>query len=180
MLSTKLINACLNGNRKAQLELYSLYCDAMYRVASRYIKDTALAEDVTQESFIKAFAKLKTYDGSSTFGAWLKQIVINTSIDQLRKQTYEVSMEDLQNLTNDTDESWQVDDQIDVTAIIKGIDELPFKYSVILKLFLMEGYDHEEISEILHISINASRTQLHRGKQMLKNQLKKQGYERFA
>lgn len=181
MLSTKLIEQCLKGNKKAQLELYSLYCDAMYCTAYRYVKDAYLAEDVTQESFINAFSNLNSFDGSSTFGAWLKQIVIHKSIDELRKRKFDLSIDDVPSLSSDSDdESWEVDGHIEVTTIKKLIDDLPHKYSVVLKLFLMEGYDHEEISQILDISINASRTQLHRGKTMLKNELKKQGYERFA
>lgn len=72
LLSTKLIEKCLKGNRKAQLELYNSYCDAMFTIAYRYVREKDAAQDVTQEAFIKAFSNLKKYDGSSTFGAWIK------------------------------------------------------------------------------------------------------------
>lgn len=181
LLSTRLIEKSLKGNRKAQLKLYNLYCDAMFTIAYRYVKDSDTAQDVTQEAFIKVFSNLEKYDGRSTFGAWLKQIVIHQSIDCIRKRKFELNVEEVPGLmTENEEDSWEVSDSIDVDTIKKGIDELPNKYSIVLKLFLMEGYDHEEISEILNISVNASRTQLCRGKIMLKEQLKKKGYERFA
>lgn len=177
LLSTKLIEQCLNGNRKAQLELYNLYCDAMFTIAYRYVKDTDTAKDVTQEAFIKAFSKLRTYDGSFAFGAWLKQIVIHQSIDWLRKRKFDLSLDEIPNLSIEDDENWKVDEHIDVSDIKKAIEDLPEKYKLVLKLFLMEGYDHEEISEILNISISASRTQLCRGKSILKDQLKTKGFQ---
>jgi RNA polymerase sigma-70 factor (ECF subfamily) len=167
----------LKGNKKAQLKLYESYCDAMYTIAYRYIRQEDLAEDVTQEAFIKAFSNLGKFDGSSTFGAWLKQIVIHQSIDQLRKRKFDLNVDEFHQLSYEVEDCWEVDEHIDVSAIKRVIDELPVKYSVVLKLFLVEGYDHEEISEILGITVNASRTQLHRGKTMLKQELKKKGYE---
>lgn len=180
LLSTKLIEKCLKGNRKAQLELYNSYCDAMFTIAYRYVREKDAAQDVTQEAFIKAFSNLKKYDGSSTFGAWIKQIVIHQSIDCLRKRKFDLNIDDVSNLSGEDEENWEVDEHLDVTDIKKGIEDLPEKYSLVLKLFLMEGYDHEEISEILNISVNTSRTQLCRGKTMLKDELKKKGYERLA
>lgn len=177
MLSTALIEKCLKGNRKAQLELYNLYCDAMFTIACRYVKEKDTAQDVTQEAFIKAFSNLKKYDGSFTFGAWLKQIVIHQSIDCLRKRKFDLNIDDVPNLRVEDEENWNVEEHLDVTDIKKGIEKLPEKYSLVLKLFLMEGYDHEEISEILNISVSASRTQLCRGKVMLKDRLKKKGHE---
>lgn len=167
----------MKGNKKAQLKLYQSYCEAMYTIAFRYVGQKDIAEDVTQEAFIKAFSNLKRFDGSFTFGAWLKQIVIHQSIDQLRKRKFDLNVDELHQLSDEQENCWEVDEHIDVAIIKIGIDELPVKYSIVLKLFLVEGYDHEEISEILSISVNASRTQLHRGKAMLKQQLKKKGYE---
>lgn len=181
MLATDLISKCLKGNEKAQLKLYNSYCDAMLTIAFRYVRQRDLAEDITQEAFIKAFSNLDTFDGRCTFGAWLKQIVIYQSIDCLRKKNFDLSLDyDHILLPEEEEKSWIVEDSISVELIKFIVENLPLKYSLVLKLFLMEGYDHQEISEILKISVNASRTQLHRGKTMLKNELIKQGYERFA
>lgn len=175
--SIKLIEQCLKGNRKAQLELYKMYCHAMFSIALRYVRDKDLAQDITQEAFIKAFTNLKYFDFNSTFGAWLKQIVINQSIDMLRQRKFDLNIDEVQILKVDDEENWDVDDAIDVNEIKDALEKLPIKYRLVLKLFLMEGYDHEEISEILKISVNASRTQLYRGKKMLIEQLNKRGFE---
>ncbi|SDG75177.1 RNA polymerase sigma factor [Psychroflexus sediminis] len=177
LFTAKLIEESLKGNRKAQLKLYNSYCDAMLTIAYRYVKDMDTAQDVTQEAFIKAFSNLRRYDGSSSFGAWLKQIVIHQSIDFLRKRTFDLCLDQVPNLSIENDDNWDVEEHLEVNHIKRAIDKLPEKYSVVLKLYLMEGYDHEEISEILEVSVNASRTQLHRGKNMLKEQLKMKGYE---
>ncbi|MFN2261721.1 MAG: RNA polymerase sigma factor [Psychroflexus sp.] len=179
MFKTDIIQKCIKGNRKSQLRLYNKYCDAMLNIAFRYVKQRDLAEDVTQEAFIKAFKNLHKYDGSSTFGAWLKRIVINQSIDTIRKKADVLRLDDHTAFELEA-EDWQVDENVNVTQVKQCISELSEKYALVLKLYLMEGYDHEEISEILNISENASRTQLHRGKIRLKAELKKMDYERFA
>jgi len=169
LLATDLISKCLKGNEKAQLKLYNSYCDAMLTIAFRYVRQRDLAEDITQEAFIKAFSNLDTFDGRCSFGAWLKQIVIYQSIDCLRKKNCDLSLDyDYILLAEEEEKSWKVEDSISVELIKSIVENLPLKYSLVLKLFLMEGYDHQEISEILKISVNASRTQLHRGKTMLK------------
>lgn len=149
----------------------------MFSIALRYVRDKDLAQDITQEAFIKAFTNLKHFDFNSTFGAWLKQIVINQSIDMLRQRKFDLNIDKVQILKVDDEENWDVDDAIDVNEIKDALEELPIKYRLVLKLFLMEGYDHEEISEILKISVNASRTQLYRGKKLLIEQLNKRGFE---
>jgi len=150
----------------------------MYIVAMRFVKDSMEAEDVVQESFIKAFAKLDQYKAEVSFGAWLKRIVINKSIDYLKKrkeQLLELSEVHLK-VVEDDDDKWLVDDSTSIEEIKKVIDELPDKYRMVLMLYLIEGYDHQEISEILDISEMASRTQLSRGKTKLQERLKEINY----
>ena len=147
----------------------------MYIVANRFVKDAAEAEDVVQEAFIKAFAKLHQYKAEVTFGAWLKRIVVNKSIDYLKsKKQQVVALEEVHLKVVDTpnDNKWLVDDDTTITEVKNAINTLPEKYRYVLMLFLMEGYDHQEISEILNISQVASRTQLSRGKQKLQELLK--------
>jgi len=167
-----LVEQCKQHNPKAQLALYKQYCDGMFVIAQRYIKDIAAAEDVLQEAFIKAFSKLEQFKGDVTFGAWLKRIVVNSCLDAIKArkmELYEIN-EEVMSVVDDDD--WNVSDETTVTEIHGVIEQLRDPYKVVVQLFLLEGYDHQEISEILDISESASRTNLHRGKQLLKEQLK--------
>lgn len=147
----------------------------MYGVAMRFVKDSMEAEDIVQEAFIKAFSKLHQYKAEVTFGAWLKRIVINKSIDLLksRKQRL-VELEEVHLKVADPSmqDDWSVDDDMDLDTVKTAINQLSDKYKYVIMLYLVEGYDHEEISEILDISQVASRTQLSRGKTKLQELLK--------
>ena len=168
-----LVEQCKQYNQKAQMALYGKYCDGMFAIAQRYLKDTAAAEDAMQEAFIKAFQKLSQFNGDVTFGAWLKRIVINTCLDYIkaRKLKTEALNEEVFTIVEEND-GWSVSDETTASGILAAIEELPSNYKTAIKLFLLEGYDHQEISEILQISENASRTYLHRGKTKLKEKLK--------
>jgi len=169
----QLIAECQANNRKAQLELYNRYCDGMFIVTKRFLKDSYEAEDAMQEAFIKAFAKLHQFNGEVTFGAWLKRIVINKCIDKLKSKKLElVALNENVLSTTDEDDNWQIEDGIGIEEVKNTIEKLPEKYKYPLMLFLIEGYDHEEISEILNITQVASRTLVHRGKKKLQEELK--------
>lgn len=175
MFQSNIVEQCKQNNRKAQLQLYNQYCNGMYSVAKRFVKHDAEAEDVVQDAFIKAFTKLHQYNAEVTFGAWLKRIVVNTSIDALKsKKQRLVDLEDVHLKVVDTsdDDKWLVDDAVSMDEIKKAINQLSDKYRYVVMLFLIEGYDHQEISEILNITEVASRTQLYRGKLQLQNMLK--------
>lgn len=178
MKSTKqlhhsIIEDCKRNDAKAQMQLYDLYCNAMFTVAKRYVKDNFTAEDVMQDAFIKAFKNIRSYKGEVAFGAWLKRIVINQSIDWLKKKKLAIVSinEEITNVVED-DNNWQVEETIKHSDIINCINHLKEKYRVVLQLFLLEGYDHSEISEILGISQVTSRTHLLRGKKIVQEQLK--------
>ncbi len=173
LLTTGIIEQCKNNDRKAQMQLYNSYCDGMYIVAQRFVKDSMEAEDIVQESFISAFMKLHQFSGEVTFGAWLKRIVINKCIDSLKSRKQQLTELDevhLKVVENDDDE-WLVEDAITLDEVKEIINQLPDKYKYVLMLYLMEGYDHQEISQILKITEVASRTQLSRGRKMLKERL---------
>ncbi|MFB9052934.1 RNA polymerase sigma factor [Formosa undariae] len=177
--SIDIIEECKRHNRKAQLQLYNQYCQGMYSVAKRFISNTAEAEDLVQDAFIKAFSKLHQFKGDVTFGAWLKRIVVNTCIDSLKSKKQELDvLEEVHLKVVDTDphDSWAVDDNVTLDDVKLVIETLPEKYKYVVMLFLIEGYDHQEISEILNISEVASRTQLSRGKQKLQELLKSKDY----
>ncbi len=147
----------------------------MLIVALRFVKDTMEAEDIVQEAFIKAFSKLDQYRAEVSFGAWLKRIVVNRCIDVLkskRQRLIELEEHHLNLVDADYESEWLVDDEITIDEVKSAIEELPEKYKYVVMLYLVEGYDHQEISEILNISEVASRTQLSRGKQKLQSALK--------
>ena len=158
------------------MQLYNLYCKAMFVVANRYVNDSFLAEDIMQESFIKAFKSIDRYKNEVPFGAWLKRIVINQSIDALKKKKLELISMNEETLRIVDDEDWKVDESITVDEVKSAINDLKEKYRLVLSLYLFEGYDHDEISQILGITTNTSRTHLLRGKRLLKEKLKSSSY----
>ncbi len=175
-----LVNDCRKGSRKAQFELYKLYERAMYSAALRIVNDEAEAEDVLQEAFLEAFTRIVDFRGDTTFGLWLKQIVINKSINYLRKRKAELVSLDGVDIADETHSDHQENE--DRQAVEWKVEEvkaamklLPDGYRVVLTLYLFEGYDHEEIAHILKISENTSRSQLMRAKTKLKNNMEKKG-----
>lgn len=166
-LQVDIIEECKQNNRTAQLKLYNQYCDGMFAVAMRFVKDSMEAEDIVQEAFIRAFTKLHQYKAEVTFGAWLKRIVVNKAIDHLKsKKQHMQNLEEvhLKVVDENYEDEWLVEDTISIEDVKEAIAKLPDKYRYVVMLFLVEGYDHQEISEILKISEVASRTQLSRGK----------------
>jgi len=128
------------------------------------------AEDVMQEAFLSAFKKIETYKGEVSFGAWLKKIVVNRSLDYLKKR--KVQFEEVNERTIQIIDYQVETKEVDVKVINNAIQQLPDGYRVVLSLYLIEGYDHDEISQILEISNSSSRTQLLRAKNKLKMILK--------
>ncbi len=174
---THLIEKCKNNDSRAQMQLYDQYCKAMFNTAYNFVKDDDIAQDVMQEAFIKAFKKIESFSGEATFGAWLKRIVVNQSLDWIKKQKIQtVELND--NIVYMADEEpLEVDAEIKLSAIYKCIEELPQKCKNVVKLYLIEGYDHQEVAQILEISEVASRSQLSRGKSKLKELLIHRNYE---
>ncbi len=176
VLHIELVEKCKANDRQAQMKLYRQYCDGMFCVAMRFLKNADDAEDVLQDSFIKAFQRIGQFQGEVTFGAWLKRIVVNRCIDFLKskhQQTVELK-ESYLHVTEEHD--WSVEEGISVAQVKEAIEELPQKYRYVVQLFLVEGYDHAEIAEILGITETASRTRLLRGKAQLKEKLKDIAY----
>ena len=165
-----LIDGCKNGDQKAQFQIYKLYYKAMFNTSLRIVSDTMEAEDIMQEAFLSAFEKIDTYSGTVSFGAWLKKIVINRSLDSVSKQ--KAIFEDIDThyeLKNEADSEIERTPELEekMQEIKEAINKLPDGYRIILSLYLLEGYDHDEIGEILDISSSTSRSQLSRAKQKL-------------
>ena len=170
-----LVQLCLQGKQSAQLEIYNRYYKAMYNTSVRIVKDSAEAEDVMQESFLNAFTKLHTFKQEVTFGSWLKRIVINNSIYHYRKQQKknEVGLDDVIYKVEDNDGvvSDHVYTDLKAQKVVETMNLLKDNYRVSLTLHLIEGYDYEEISQIMNISYANCRTTISRAKESLRNKL---------
>ena len=162
------------GNQKAQYQLYRLYAKAMYNICYRMMHNQPEAEDLLQESFAEAFLKLDSFRYESSFGAWLKRIVVNKCINHLKKRRAQLVFTENVPETN-TDEDRELDpNDLDVKRIYKAMEKLPEGYRVIFSLYLLEGYDHGEIAQIMGITESTSKSQFSRAKQKIKEILNKQ------
>lgn len=167
-----LIDRCREGDSQAQFEMYRLYYKAMYNVSLRILGNPHDAEDTMQEAFFKAFDKLGSYRNEVSFGAWLRRIVVNASIDCLKKRRVSFSsIDEAQGLKADD----MVDDTVaeSVEEVKEALALLPHGYRVVLSLNLIDGYDHDEIAEMLGVTPSTSRSQLSRARQKLIELLRK-------
>lgn len=168
-IDQELIDRCRQGDRVAYYELYKLYSRSMYNVGYRIVNDEVEAEDVLQEAFISAFSNLHHYRGDSTFGAWLKRIVINKAINQLHKKKLERIPDDDRWDVKEEEEADVLDGYpFTVEKVKMAIELLPDGYRSVLSMYLFEGYDHGEIGEVLGISESTSKSQFNRAKKKLK------------
>ena len=173
----ELIDACRNSDRDAQFKIYKLYYKAMFNTSLRIVNDTAEAEDIMQEAFLDAFQRINSYSGEGSFGSWLKRIVINRSLDYLRKEKETVSFDDsAYDFPDVFEEDREEETQFQVAEVKNAIAKLPVEYRIVLSLFLLEGYDHEEIAQILNISNQLSRTRYSRARQKLLGLLQKHSF----
>lgn len=170
-LHEELINQCRNGNEEAHFRLYKLYAKAMYNVGYRITGNEADAEDVLQEAFINAFKNIESYRADATFGSWLKRIVVNKAINVLKKRKAElVSQEDgFDAIAEEAEPEYKA--ELSVERVRHCINLLPDGYRSVLSLYLLEGYDHEEIAGIMGITESTSKSQLNRAKNKLKELL---------
>ena len=171
----ELVERCKQGDARSYGDLYRQYAKAMFNTCFRLLNNIPEAEDVLQESFSEAFRHLHDFQYKSSFGAWLKQIVINRCINHLRKK--KLSWTEFDNQLSDqlVDEESVDENEIElkVNEVKRAIQELPNGYRTVLSLYLLEGYDHEEIAEILGITNSTTRTQYKRAKDKLLAILKK-------
>ena len=164
----ELIDGCKEGNKFDQMKIYKLYYKAMYNTALRILNNTVEAGDVMQESFLTAFQKINNYGGTGSFGSWLKRIVVNNSIDTLGKSRFNLSLDEIGDIElDDSNENYFEILNYKVEEIREMIFNLSDNHRTILSLYLLEGYDHEEISQILDISYNNSRTRYSRARKKL-------------
>ena len=163
------IESCKKGDVRAQYQLYSLYSKAMYNICFRMTGQQEEAEDMLQESFSYAFSKLGSFRFESSFGAWLKRIVVNTCINHLKKKRVDLVYTEQHNDPQPEDDFVDYGEiKMKADNVRKAMEKLPDGYRVVFSLYLLEGYDHSEISEILGITESTSKSQFLRAKKKMK------------
>lgn len=164
----KLINDCKNNNRKAQEQLYRLYSGKLFAVCLKYSRNYAEAQDNLQDGFLIIFQKIGQYSFKGSFDGWLKRVMINNVLQQYRQQTF------LSLVNEDIAEDYEIeldDDEISLDYLLKIIQELPDRYRLVFNLYVIDGYSHAEIAEMLNINIGTSKSNLARGRMILKEKI---------
>ena len=174
-----LINDCKNNNRKAQEQLYRLYSGKLFAVCLKYSRNYAEAQDNLQDGFLIIFQKIGQYSFKGSFDGWLKRVMINNVLQQYRNQTF------LSLVNEDIAEDCEIEldeDEISLDYLLKIIQELPDRYRLVFNLYVIDGYSHAEIAEMLQINIGTSKSNLARGRMILKEkieQLKNEETKKF-
>mgnify|MGYP000317631184 CR=1 FL=1 len=162
---TALLNKCKTGDQKAQLQVYRQYAQAMFNTSCAILDNKSDAEECTQEAFLRAFQSLNQFRADATFGAWLKKITINECLRKQRK--LQLDFEHLDEGYHENEEASDNEVPYSMQQVKLALSKLPSGYRVVLQLYLLEGYDHEEIGQILEMKSATSRSQFLRGKKKL-------------
>lgn len=172
MTEAELIQRCKKGDRQAQRDLYQRYSPKMYGVCMRYLKNREDAEDVLIEGMFKVFAHLDSYKGAGSFEGWIRRIVVNEALMHLRKRhnfNLTVEVQPYHVATKIT-----AQDKMQERDILKLLDQLPTGYRTVFNMYIIEGYKHREIADLLGISINTSKSQLILAKKKLQSLMAQQ------
>jgi RNA polymerase sigma factor (sigma-70 family) len=166
-----LAEECVNGNIRAQRALFDKYASKMMGVCLRYTKNTNEAEDVLQDGFIKVYQKLKDYKKEGSLEGWIRRIMVNTSLDQLRKNTRQLGDTAIDDVDYKVEGSSFVIEQLMADDLLKLIQQLPEGYKMVFNLYAIEGYSHQEIGETLGITESTSKSQYSRARAYLRERL---------
>jgi RNA polymerase sigma factor (sigma-70 family) len=169
----ELISGCLKGDRRAQQHLYEQYSGRFLAICLRYIKDRDLAEDVMIEGFMRIFEKLSQYEEKGSFEGWMKKVIVRESLMTLRRNKnlmLEVALDDYEDAKG---VHYEFND-LEAAELMEMIHDMPLGYRTVFNLYAIEGYAHAEISELLGISENTSKSQLSRARSLLKQKLAEQ------
>jgi RNA polymerase sigma-70 factor (ECF subfamily) len=170
---SKLIAKASKNDRRAQQELFMLFSPKMLGICRQYLKSTDLAEEVMLLGFMKIFSNLENFKNEGSFEGWMRRIMVNESISQLRKDKKLNFVSDSE-IENSTEHSTTIETALEADEIQKLIDGLPDGYKTVFVLYVVEGYKHNEIAELLQISENTSKTQLFKARKMLQNRVNNQ------
>lgn len=166
-----LLEGCIRGDRKMQRELYNRYAPKMYGVCLRYAGNAEEAEDILQEGFIKVFRKLSSYRGEGSFEGWVRRIFVNTAIEYYRKKTYLQPITEHEEATVEGN-ALSVLDSLAEKDIINLVQQLSPGYRTVFNMYVVEGYTHKQIADLLGISEGTSKSQLSRAKQILQDMVR--------
>ncbi len=174
----KLIEGCHQGKRKAHALLYKRYAATMLGVCLRYCRNLTEAEDVLQEGFIKVFTNISRFRQEGSFEGWIRRIMVNTAVDHYNKQSRGgllISLEEVKGMHfsdefRDEEDDFSVEDLTE-DDLLQMIQDLPAGYRLVFNMYALEGCSHQEIADILNISVNTSKTQLFKARRMLRNVL---------
>jgi RNA polymerase sigma factor (sigma-70 family) len=176
-----LVDRCKKGERQSQFELYRLYSKAMYNVCLRMVKDEFEAEDILQNAFIDVFTKLDSFKFESAIGAWIKRIVVNNCINALKKRRLQwTELDDKHGNIHDDSHHDTGNEGLSVDTVKRALFELPDGYRVVFSLYMLEGYDHQEIGEILGVTEATSKSQYSRAKAKLREILSERRFDTQA
>ncbi len=168
MSLNQLIENCKTNNTQAQSELYKLYSNKLFAVCLKYSRNYAEAEDNLQDAFLTIFGKIEQYKHKGSFEGWIKRITVNTVLQRYRNEkVFDIINEE----TIEADEVEVDEDGISIDYLLQIIQELPDRYRLVFNLYVMDGYSHKEIAEMLGISIGTSKSNLARARQILKQNI---------
>lgn len=170
---SSLIAKAKKGNRRAEHELFELFAPKMLSICRQYLKNNDVAEEVMLSGFLKVFNNLKNFAGEGSFEGWIRRIMVNESISQLRKDKRLLFKDDVE-IENSISQVTYLETELEVAEIQVLIDNLPDGYKTVFVLYAVEGYKHGEIAELLQISESTSKTQLFKARRMLQANLNKQ------
>jgi RNA polymerase sigma factor (sigma-70 family) len=176
-----LVKACQNNDRKAQTAFYNLYKGKLMGVCRRYTRTPDEAEDIYQEAFVKIFNNIHSLEKAGAVGAWVRKTVIHTAINYYHANLKFQNNTDYDNILLSNDDYPNVLAGLSNEELLTLINQLPDGYRMVFNLYVIDGYSHAEIAELLGVSENTSKSQLSRAKELLRKQLKPMGiisYER--
>ena len=173
------IESCRKGDRKAQKALFDRLAPRMFPVCIRYAGDRETAEDILQDGFVTLFSKLDTYKGEGSFEGWARKIFVNTALMYLRKKDALKMSDDLENARHLASGTTTQIENIGYKELIKLVTSLPTGFRTVFNMYVLEGYSHKEIAEILNITETTSRTQLSRARVWLQNRIKETENDRI-
>lgn len=174
MSDSELVSECLKGKSSAQRTLFQLHSGKMFAVSLRYMGSTMEAEEVLQESFIKVFEKLNQWKGDGPLGGWIRTIVVNTSLTRIKnnkKFRLDKNIDDAISLSDNGEDQMEA---LQAADLMKLIAQMPEGYNTVFNLFVVEGYGHKEIAELMGISESTSKTQFLKGKNWLVKRINEQ------
>lgn len=178
MEESALVKKCIEGDARAQRTLFEKFAPKMLGVCMRYAKNTDQAEDVLQDGFVKVFTKLSKYSGNGSLEGWIRRIIVNTALDEIRRNVKFQSNVNVDDVDYKLEVNSHILEGLAAQDLMKIVNDLPDGYRVVFNMFAIEGFSHKDIAMQLNISENTSKSQYSRARAYLKVKLEELGIER--